>query len=226
MPTANIVLTHLLTSQIDPQRGKHWEPSLEPYLNLIASLNYTQGNNSSLVILNDCFDEEDGPLERVYPTSENVYVQRHEHSLHWLMQHKEVEYVFLVDGSDVEMLQAPWEHLKPGTLYLGSEESVVGNRWMRQEHPSDQSQRFISEHYSQRLYNAGIIGGDRKTVMTFLADMLEFWHLGSCAGDKGDMCILNQAVFHCGFPIVTGHRVHTRFKAYEPDNGYSWWRHK
>src|SRR5215217_1028680 len=197
---SNVVITHLITTQPDPQRNKYWEPSLEPYRKLIASLNYVEDNDSRLVILNDCFGEETGSLERVYPTGENPYIQRHEHSLHWLMQHREVEYVFLVDGSDVDMLHAPWEHLQPGTLYLGSEESTVGNRWMWREHPSDQSQLFIREHQDLPLYNAGIIGGDRKTVMTFLADMLELWFLGSNHGDKGDMCILNQAVFYCGLP--------------------------
>lgn len=214
---SNVVITHLLTAEPDPQRGVCWPANLDNFQDLLTSV-----KDSHTVVINDCLDEG----HRVDNTGVNVYIQRHGHSLQYLKDHPGIDNVFCVDGSDVRMLRPPWPHLDKGTLYLGSEATTVGNRWMLSNHPSQYTTEFIRDNADRGLYNAGLIGGDRETVMAFLTELLHHWQLGSQHGDHGDMGVLNVTAYNFGKPIVTGTKVHTVFKGFEQDNGISWWAHK
>jgi hypothetical protein len=57
----------------------------------------------------------DVELYRVPDVKMNVYFRRW---LHWqhLRDHPEYRFVWCTDGTDVEMLRAPWEEMQPGSL--------------------------------------------------------------------------------------------------------------
>lgn len=223
MPT---VLTHLLTTTIDPQRGTKWPPDPTPFLPLVTT---AQHHGAEVVILHDepLIAPTPAHTEIVGTWSEDVYWRRWHHTLAWLMNHPEADTVFAVDGSDVTMLRRPWAEIEPGFIYVGSETAPLANRWMLKGHPHPALQSFMRDHARGTLYNAGIVGGARQAVLEFVTDMLDVYGELTKSGNVGsDMGLLNL-VAHTRWTgkVITGPRVHTTFKTYA-DNGVAWWMHK
>lgn len=159
------------------------------------------------------------------PSGPNVYLDRWPIYRNWLGEHPDVDWLWMVDASDVVMLREPWPHMTPGTLYVGCEpENILGHRWMLNHHPADFLQDFIRTHPGQ-LLNAGVIGGDRQTITEFLdalVDMID--QHGATLGL--DMAPVNFVAYNTfGERLITGDQVVTTFKAYA-DNGVAWWQHK
>lgn len=210
-----VVLTSLLCASVDPQRGERW-PAVGTVLDpLLASLGGSCG-----VVLHDC--ELDPPptvpahLARVAPGG-NPYHHRWALYDEWLSDAGPVGWVWCVDGTDVEMLHAPWSAMVPGVLYCGSEPSTgVSGGWLADNHPS------AVGAVEGPLLNAGIIGGDVATVRAFVSDLVT--ELARCPDDLTDMAAFNRVAAR--FEVVTGERVHTSFRAYEHDHPTAWWRHK
>ena len=219
-----VVLTHLLTSTPDPQRGVRWPADPTPFLPLVTT---TQHHGSRVVIFHDEDLTENTPAEtvRVDGWDEDVYWRRWRHTLEWLT-HNEPDEVFITDGSDVTMLRSPWGHLEPGRIYVGSEPMPLGNRWMIRNHPHTELQAFFRDHRRATLYNAGIVGGKRADALAFVTDLVDTYDRLRTTGDVGsDMGALNLVAHRWGERVVTGPRVHTTFKAYA-DNGRAWFAHK
>lgn len=229
----DVVVTHLLTQTADPQRGVPMKADSKLLSKLTQSL-----RGESLVVLHDQLEDVSTSAvryERVERSIANPYFDRHLHSYQWLRDHPEVRYVWCVDGTDVVMLHKPWEHMEPGTLYLGFENKVVGNQWMIKNHPSHFVNKFIRENADLQLLNAGLIGGDRATVMQFLHDIVSCYHdvlvrqfLGAEAETQtlGDMGALNYVAYtKYADKLVYGSHINTTFKA-EERNDHSWFKHK
>lgn len=63
----------------------------------------------------------DVELCRVPDVKMNVYFRRWLHIWQHLRVHPEYRFVWCTDGTDVEMLRAPWEEMEAGKVYVGSE---------------------------------------------------------------------------------------------------------
>jgi glycosyltransferase involved in cell wall biosynthesis len=228
----DVVLTTLLTSRVDPQRGKKWpaDPkSLQAWAKSIKG--------AEAVVLADELEEAPtgATLVRVPDVDMNVYYRRWLHVYQYLREHPEIGRVWVTDGSDVEMLHEPWADMRAGAVYVGSEQAILADEWMRKNHPAKKLQSFLDEHSNRTMLNAGLLGGDREEVMRFAHAITQvyydlesrrFWKQERPEVEVGDMAAFNYIAYrYYGDRIQTGPRVHTTFKRDER-NGWSWWKHK
>jgi glycosyltransferase involved in cell wall biosynthesis len=220
----NIVVTQLLTSVIDPQRAV----KLRPDADLIRrwSQSITGGDPIALV---DEMPTDIGsggrPLEFVLTGKgwKNPYFQRWLVSLRYLREHP-AKWVWLTDGTDVEMLREPWDEMTPGILYAGYEPDSVANPWLAQHHQFYAD--WIATHRDLQLLNCGVIGGDHATVLEFLQDMVR--ELSRAYGQIDyEMGSFNYLLHQPKWAerMCTGPTVVTLFRADER-GGRSWWKHK
>jgi hypothetical protein len=214
----NAVLTSLLTSTPDPQRGVKWPADPAPLGALLGSL-----TNCDPVVF---VDELEPPDRRfvIVPPGGNPYTYRWHLVRDWLVDNPDAGFVWAVDGSDVEMLREPWGEMCPGVLYVGSEPHPVRNQWMIHFHPA--SHNFIAAHSNHRLLNSGIAGGDRDTLLDFTTRLCR--RLDEVAGvDAYDMGAFNEVGWtEFAARMVTGERVHTIFRLDDRTNRFAWWKHK
>lgn len=215
----DVVITTLFSAVADPQRPGTQFPADSTLLDtLAASL-----TGHHLVVLHDQLDDvgRPGVTFAQVPTGANPYFQRWESIHQWLTDHPEVGRVWCVDGTDVEMLHDPFPEMIPGVLYVGSEPEIVGLPWLANNHPSVQP--FIDSHAELCLLNAGLCGGDRATVMAFIDDLRRM----DPGDDMTDMGAFNETAWtRHGARLITGGKVHTRFRAEDRTNPFAWWRHK
>jgi len=211
--TANVVLTSFFTGHIDPQR----KTAPEPDSSLIADL--YQSVKGRFVLLHNCFGELPYENYRV-EAPQMAYRQRWLSQWQWLRNHPEVEWAWLVDATDTEMLREPWEHMRPGILYTGWEPAKVGIPWIRKH--SSKVLDWIDKHADEPLLNCGVVGGDRDTVMTLCRRMTDLW-AETGAEPLHEMAFFNMSARKAEY--ITGPRVTTTFKAFQ-DNGQAYFRHK
>lgn len=228
----DVVITTLFTKLKDPQRGNRMQASVSLLKALHKSL-----NGRKLVVLHDELSSPELPNTEFVKVSSglNPYFQRHLSVYQYLRAHPEIGRVWCVDGTDVEMLRDPFPEMESGTLYVGNEPSTLRNSWMLKNHPDSKIQTFFREHPNYQLLNAGLIGGDRETVMTFThAIVKEFfddqidWIMGWEHGRAGvgDMGFFNVVAYEKFADVLSyGSHVNTVFKA-EERNEISWWKHK
>jgi hypothetical protein len=202
----------------DPQRGGSRLPADGSALaDLTTSLAV---HDLSPVVLTDLTRLPGGVTVRV---GTNPYLQRWIGYRQYLQAHPEVRYVWCVDGTDVRMLNNPFPEMRPGTLYCGWEAETVGCRWMR-EHAVNYGD-WVTEHGQEMLLNAGVVGGDRQTIIRLCQNIIELW----AASDKFDpleeMTLFNIAARRHR-EVVTGIQVTTLFKSFASNHPTSWWAHK
>lgn len=214
--TPNAVITTLLTKVPDPQRGKRMEPDL----GLLADWRKSITGAHPIVLA----DEADGDAVVRVSSGLNPYLQRWVALYHYLREHH-TGWTWFTDGTDVEMLQQPWDKMRPDVLYVGHEPTVLGIPWMLSNHKPYQP--WINDNADLQLLNAGVIGGDHATMLAFAHDMTrEIFRVGPKAV-HGDMAALNYVARlpHWRERVEWGSRWVTAFKANER-NTWSTWRHK
>lgn len=230
----NVVLTTLLTSEPDPQRGKKW--AADPTI-LDAWAGSIEG--AEPVVIADELNVAPAAVDIIYRApvvAMNVYYRRWVEVYRWLRNHPEVDLVWVTDGSDVEMLREPWGEMRRDRIYVGSEPKVYedDDGWCRGRHPAPTFQRWIDEHARDTLLNAGLLGGTRENVMAFAhrvaavyydLQMRRFWGTETSEAEVGDMLAFGMTAYAFPVPFETGPAVHTVFRADER-NGYSWWKHR
>jgi len=229
----NVVLTSMLTEAPDPQRGTRLQATPDM---LAAWAKSIKGGKA--VILADHLDAAPAGAEiaKVHPSNQNPYFLRWLHVYGWLRDHPETEWVWATDGTDVEMLAEPWGHMEPGKLYVGSEHKTLADKWMLSNHPASHLQAFLKENSHRLMLNAGLVGGDRQTVMAFAHDMVKdwhslasrrFWNVERAGNEVGDMAAFNFVAYSkWAEKIETGPRINTVFKTEGVGREYAWWRHK
>lgn len=229
----NIILTSYLTSVVDPQRNTHFKADKNEIQALINSM---QGER--LVILNDCFENEtNGNVQYLkVDASHNPYFQRWVSYYRYLLENRsKINFVFITDATDVEMLYSPFKRMEKGKLYVGDEANNLGYEWMIKNHPHRMIQEFMNNNKDLVLLNAGLIGGDIETVISFLNKFLNFYfqsvsdsHFDKSKPNCGetDMGLFNYiARIYFNDIIVHGTLVNTVFKDNKA-NGVSWFKHK
>ena len=211
----NAVVTTLLCSAPDPQRGVHWQPDGRLLDTLAGSITC-----ADLTVLHDTPLRSPVPVAnyRGVPGGANPYHHRWAVIADWLAT-CDAEWVWCVDATDVEMLREPWGHMEPGVIYCGSEDATWSLPWMVDLHPSI---RAVAA--DQPLMNAGLLGGGLSTVRAFCAVMLS--ELALSPDDVTDMAAFNRALGLGCWPVVTGPQVHTRFRHEQRDHPTAWFRHK
>jgi hypothetical protein len=231
-PRKNLVLTTLLTSRPDPQRGVRMKPD--------ASMLTTWANSvkgaDAVVLADELKAAPSGArLVAVGDVDMNPYFRRWLHIYHYLRDHPEYTDVWCTDGTDVEMLHQPWQGMEQGRLYVGSEPTLYSDPWARKSHPEALYDGFIDQHSNEVMLNAGLLGGSRADVMLFahgivrlyyLIESWRFWKVEK--GDKavGDMMAFGIVAKSFGERVVTGPQVHTVFKSGGIGKELAWWRHK
>lgn len=228
----NIILTCLFTKQIDPHRNEFMKNDVEVLMPLINSM-----NGQRLIILHDSLTD--------LPNIDNVefikvetmlspYWERWVQYNKYLIDHPQVDNVFIVDATDVEMQINPFRQILPNKIYVGYEWETLGCAYMKKHHPAKFIQEFIKRNANLQLLNAGTLGGNRKQVIPFIRKMIDVYtanrHNVNFGKDQsvgnGDMGVFNYVGrLYFGNKIVYGKQVNTRFKGYER-NKYSWFKHK
>lgn len=215
--TRDVVLSCLFTSRPDPQRGAQLKPDSALAGGLLASL-----DGLDAIVLCD-FPTQHPQFEQV-PGGLSPYIQRWVSYRQYLVQHPEIRWVWCVDATDVECLRNPFQDMQPATLYTGWENQVVGCTWMLTNHQASRS--WIEANASKPLLNAGVVGGDRATILELCRRIIAHWSeatVNKLTDRAGDMGHFNRAA-HTMNP-VTGPRITTLFKA-EQRNDFSLWKHK
>lgn len=223
----SLVITTLLTSSADPQRGQKWTPTVTMLDDLLTSLR--RHDVPALVLHDELPDDVERPgveFVRVEP-GDNPYFHR------WAVisavlssrcrigQMRWSEEVWCVDGTDVEMLHSPFGAMVPDALHIGSEPTTLSEPWLRLNHPSVAA--LVHRHPDLVLYNAGVLGGAAAVVEAFARNVA--W----ChdPGDLTDMGAINLVAHGwSNSPVISGDTVHTRFRGYDTNHPSAWWRHK
>ncbi|HHT8234816.1 TPA: glycosyltransferase family 2 protein [Enterobacter hormaechei] len=228
----DVVITTLLTSQPDPQRGIRLKPEQALIAKWVASV-----KGGEAVILADEFEySPPGQLTvRVPAVNMNVYFRRWLHIWQYLRDNPQYRFVWCTDGTDVEMLRAPWEEMEPGKVYVGSEPKTYADSWAKQNHPERIYQEFIEAHRGDVMLNAGLLGGTRADVMAFAHGIIRlyyriesyrFWKKEQAGAAVGDMLAFGIVAQSFADRLVTGPLVHTVFKTDGIGKEAAWWKHK
>src|SRR5690606_31952031 len=112
---ANVILTSLLTSQNDPQRGKPMPATAA----VVKALHDSVPDSARFALLTTGIS--DGASLAKAEIVEvrqhlNPYFERWVQYLHWLRDHPEVGFVWCVDATDVTVTRDPFPEMEPGIL--------------------------------------------------------------------------------------------------------------
>lgn len=222
-PLNSIVISTYFTGVVDPQRGSNYITDLEV---LQPLLNSCVKQKSPVIILNDCFKNTVSFVKT--KASINPYFQRWFAIHDYLVMHPEIEQVFCVDATDVEMLRNPFMEMHKGYLYVGDEAgNTINNEWLKKHHSHPIFNSVYACHSNKPLLNAGIIGGFRKEVIEFCQAMCAGYRATNGEKQLTDMAMLQLVCYdeYWRYIIKHGPKINTRFKANERNN-YSYFKHK
>lgn len=226
------VITTLLTSQPDPQRGSRMQPDPAALTTWAKSIR----GADAVVLADQLTSAPDGAqLVTVPDVAMNIYFRRWLHIWQHLRDHPEYRFVWCTDGTDVEMLSAPWEEMLSGKVYVGSEPKTYADTWAKKNHPERIYQQFLEQYRNDVMLNAGLLGGIREDVMAFAHGIIRlyyriesyrFWKKEQANAAVGDMIAFGIVAKSFGDRIVTGPRIHTVFKTEGIGKEGAWWKHK
>ncbi|WP_461243207.1 hypothetical protein [Secundilactobacillus muriivasis] len=235
------VIGEYITNMRDVQRSSSGdrESLIEQIQPLVASTR--RFGTRSIILTNDDLQmEEPGltitkvPLFTGYKDL-TLYFHRWEMAFTFLKQHPEIEKVFFVDATDVQMCHYPFDQLEPGKLYFGDEYSDLSAQIIHDNAISEVIHSFLKTNQSLQLLNPGVVGGYRDIVMAFLgrltvniANIMATDQLTHRLGTIGrlEMALINYTAYH-SFKnhLIHGRIVTSRFMFYESEST-AWFRHK
>lgn len=222
---SKVILTTYTTRQKDTERNKNWQADEKDLQVLKDSC---KGNR--LVVLTDSFEEKD-TNDFAYVKIEariSPYIQRWISYYDYLMEHPEIQEVWLVDATDVELLRYPFSRFAENTLYVGYEEKYLDYAWLLGRMKSCRPiYDYMKDNREKTLLNAGIVGGKRDVVLEFLRQMRDFYSLQRGDVGEADMGLFNYVCYnYWQRRLVYGKKITTVFKDYEKGNKLAIWRHK
>jgi glycosyltransferase involved in cell wall biosynthesis len=229
------IITTYFTGVADPQRDEKWKPNVRSLFPLLDSIyNHSE---SQVTILNDSLfysvkmgvdDVAIGKSEWLFKPTEctmNPYLQRWVSILEYLKEVKK-DYVFCVDATDVKMLNNPFKENLGNYLWVGDEPGTIKNEWLIKHHNQALFKDFFKTHANKPLLNAGILGGRKLIVQSFLERMV--WYIQNHEIIFSDMALFNFLLYtEFADKVKHGRKVNTIFKAYDTINKHgSWFSHK
>jgi hypothetical protein len=221
----NLVISVYVNAAVDPERNQRLSADAARATSSLVDTVHSHGRE--VVILSDC--AEGGPFVRVEPRPDaNPYFHRWRLIRDYLAPRDDIARVFCVDATDVEMLADPFPHMEPGRLYIGSEVERLGTpfdgpaqKWYRRASPLFEP--WVAKHAELPMLNCGLVGGEPGTIMRLIDDWLLLEALG---GQRNDMAAFSFLMYErYADQFVTGHPVHTQYKAHQRTPG-AWWKHK
>lgn len=216
----DVILTCYLTAKLDPQRTQRWKPDPEAVAALRLSCDKQTGIDPTILVDHDDFEHLNTVrVESAHEAYRQRWISYYQH----LRADPSIRYAWLVDATDVRMLNNPFEQMRPRTLYVGWEPKTVGCQWMR-KHGTDIAD-WIDNNAHRTLLNAGIVGGDRPTLMRLCRSMIDMWHVHR-SDTLHEMPFFNHVVYQHFPSHITGPQVATLFKHNVQDDDTAWWAHK
>lgn len=213
----NVVIACYFANVMDVQRGTTWKPELRAIHKLQRSV---EARGIEFVLIHNCFD-----LPNRVEISSSPYFERWMKEWQYLRDRRDIENVFVVDATDVDMIRDPFPHLEPGKLYIGDEPgNTLGIPWMLTRHQEPNVNVYLRENSTLPLLNCGVVGGKRQLVMELCRDMY-LYHF-EYPQDQTEMGIFNRLMYaRYKDRIEYGRHVTSLFKKFEekPD---AWFRHK
>lgn len=226
--TRTAVIGVLYNLEDDPQRRGH-KMSLEATTAWRESVKKVSPD-SKLILFTD---QPHGEESTYVSAGWNVYWDRFYQAKEWLKENSQITHAFLTDTTDVIMLNTPWEHLEPGTLYAGYEpKTLLNNKWIE----NNMKLNYDKLDLNKPILNCGIVGGDRETLIEFLTAFTSYkatyehlTHIGEAtAGEILEMPAFNLLLQSEQWKhrIQYGPHITTLFKSEEKTNTGAWWKHK
>lgn len=257
---SNYVVTCYFTKLKDPQHGIVRN---KPNFNYIKPW-YNSVNKLALngIIVHDGLDTkfieqyqtENIKFLRYTPGQYSIFEERWMAYFLLLKSNPEIQNAFFTDGNDVTVNYDPFKrHLTTRTLFVGRDQinRVGDSKWV-----IDEMNAFIEESgykvspsiVYQPLFNAGLVGGQRKVLISLLSKIVELT-LQAQSDKHKDMSLLNIAIHeifkpkldlkyyqekltnpdddfaYCLKGIVTGALFNSPFKLFE-ENSKSTFSHK
>lgn len=169
-----VILTTFLNGFPDVQRDNvKWSPD---YNKISILKDSAERLNIKLVILHNCFQNiQDTNLveHKEVIQTENPYFDKWIQFYNYLIENPDIEYVFLTDATDVEVLKNPFIDLEDNKLYVGDEAKNINDIWMLNVVKEPELKDFLINNRDYQLLNCGVIGGSRNIILTFLKDFID-----------------------------------------------------
>lgn len=230
----NIILTSYLTASPDGQRGTKWPQNLDAVKPLAGSC---RAKGVDLKVFTDFVPPNVQDWKIYITTGEEMKGKFSPNVFRWNLYHEwlednRVDFIWMVDSTDVVLLNEPFGMMGRGKLYSGCEHGmVVNNSWMRtRQEPHlkylqpDYREVIIGTYPERMLPNCGLVGGDYDTVMEYLSCRIQYHEAGIL--QSTDMAVHNYIVWkHFADRLVYGGNINTRFKRNEFDKTKVW-KHK
>lgn len=213
----DIVLACYFANVLDPQRNTTWKPDLNVIDKLKRSV---EAHGLEFVLIHNCFN-----LPNKVEVTTTPYFERWLKEWQYLRDRPDINNVFVVDATDVAMLNNPFPYIEDRVLYVGDEPGhSLNNPWMLTRHMEPAVNRFLRENGRLPLLNCGVVGGNRKLVMDLCRDIY-LYHF-NYPQDLTEMGIFNK-LLHTKYAgnIQYGRQVTTLFKRYERQSS-AWFKHK
>lgn len=213
----DVVIACYFANVFDAQRDTTWKPDLSAIEKLKQSV---EAHGIEFVLIHNCFD-----LPNKVEVSTTPYFERWLKEWQYLRDRRDINNVFVVDATDVDMVNNPFTHLERGKLYVGDEPgNTLNNQWMLTRHQEPSVNQFLRENGSLPLLNCGVVGGSRKLVMDLCREMY-MYHFNN-PQDLTEMGIFNKLLYtRYDMVIESGRHVTSLFKKYEVKTN-AWFRHK
>lgn len=213
----DVVIACYFANVMDVQRGATWKPELHAINKLKRSV---EARGVEFVLIHNCFD-----LPNRVEISSTPYFERWLKEWQYLRDRRDIERVFVVDATDVDMINNPFSRLEPGKLYIGDEPgNTLGIPWMLTRHQEPNVNSYLRENSTLPLLNCGVVGGSRRMVMDLCRDMY-LYHF-EYPQDQTEMGIFNRLMYTKYQSVIEyGRHVTSRFKKYE-ESPSGWFRHK
>lgn len=213
----DVVIACYFANVFDVQRDTTWKPDLSAIEKLKQSV---EAHGIEFVLLHNCFD-----LPNRVTISTTPYFERWLKEWQYLRDRRDINNVFVVDATDVDMVNNPFAHLERGKLYVGDEPgNTLNNHWMLTRHLEPSVNSFLRDHGNLPLLNCGVVGGSRKIVMDLCREMY-LYHFNK-PQDLTEMGIFNKLLYsRYDMIIESGRHVTSLFKKYEVQTD-AWFRHK
>lgn len=213
----DVVIACYFANVMDVQRGTTWKPELQAINKLKRSV---EARGIEFVLIHNCFD-----LPNKVDITSSPYFERWLKEWQYLRDRRDIENVFVVDATDVDMIHNPFGQIEPGKLYVGDEPgNTLSIPWMLTRHLEPNVNSYLRENGTLPLLNCGVVGGRRKLVMDLCRDMY-LYHF-EYPQDQTEMGIFNRLMYTKYQSVIEyGRHVTSRFKKYE-ESPNGWFRHK
>lgn len=219
----NVILSVFLTKNIDPQRNIKWPIDysiLQPFLDSVS--------NYKSIIFTDELDGESNII-KIDESSmiTNPYFKRWELYSNYLKSNLNIDYVWVVDSTDVVLLKDPFNFMKKKTIYCGFAEpgETLGSLWMINNHPFHY--KWLINNKEKLFLNDGVVGSDRKTMINLCDNILDIYSKSIVSKKEllFDLSAFNYLVYNdTKINLITDNIV-SDFKKYDL-NSSAIWRHK